>query len=178
MWAQVRLGEVLSQWENSFTPLKVVCRHHLSPPFNSNGSRICHLPFTKVAKSKGEDICICCQNDSSDPIAALENHLHINNPPANIPLFSYLSPRGWHCLSKKKLLAHCNAIWSSHGIPSCSGHSFHIGGMTELLLSGVPPDIVKALGHWSSDAFLRYWRSLELIAPLHIENLSSTVPSG
>jgi hypothetical protein len=27
------------------------------------------------------------------------------------------------------------------------------------------------LGRWSSDAFLRYWRSLELLAPLHIENL-------
>ena len=110
MWAQLCMGEILSQWETSFTPSKTVCRLHLKPPFNSNGSHICHLPFTMVAKSKGEDICICCQNDASDPISALDCHLHINNPPQNFPLFSHLSLRGWHCLSKKKLLAHCNSI--------------------------------------------------------------------
>ncbi|KIK93936.1 hypothetical protein PAXRUDRAFT_143952 [Paxillus rubicundulus Ve08.2h10] len=56
---------------------------------------------------------------------------------------------------------------------STTGHSFCIGGTTELLLAGVPPDVVKALGHWSSDTFLHYWCSLELLAPLHIENLPS-----
>ena len=175
MWAQLHLGEILSQWEISFTPSKTVCRLHLGPPFNSNSSRICHLPFTKVAKSKGEDICICRQNDASDPISALDRHLCVNNPPQNFPLFSYLSPHGWRCLSKKKLLARCNSIWIYHGIPSSSGHSFHIGGTTELLLSGVPPDVVKALGCWSSDAFLCYWCSLELLAPLYVENIA---PAG
>ncbi|KAG6887385.1 hypothetical protein C0995_015687 [Termitomyces sp. Mi166 len=36
----------------------------------------------------------------------------------------------------------------------------------------VPPDIVKILGCWSSDAFLRYWCSLELIAPLYVKLLT------
>ncbi|KAI9464639.1 hypothetical protein HD554DRAFT_2026301, partial [Boletus coccyginus] len=66
-------------------------------------------------------------------------------------------------------LAHCNLIWFSSSLPSFSGHSFCIGGTTELLLSRVPPDVVKALGHWSSDAFLCYWCSLDLLAPIHSE---------
>ncbi|KAF9224483.1 hypothetical protein BS17DRAFT_641968, partial [Gyrodon lividus] len=106
-----------------------------------------------------------------DPIAAINNHLNINKIPPNLPLFSYLSTRGWRCLTKKILLACCNSIWLAAGIPAITGHSFRIGGTTELLLTGVPPDIVKALGRWSSDAFLRYWHSLELLAPLHMENL-------
>ncbi|KAF9218783.1 hypothetical protein BS17DRAFT_642718, partial [Gyrodon lividus] len=61
-------------------------------------------------------------------------------------------------LTQKKFLARCNSIWTSKGIPVSAGHSFRIGGTTELLLAGVPPDIVKALGRWSSDAFLCYWR--------------------
>ena len=41
MWAQLRLSEILSQWECSFTPSKVVCGHHLAPSFNVN---LPHLP--------------------------------------------------------------------------------------------------------------------------------------
>ena len=159
MWAQLCLSEILSQWETSFTPSKVVCRHHLAPPFNANGSQICHLPFAKVAKSKGEDVCICCQSDTSDPIAALENHLRVNNPPANIPLFSYLSLWGWRCLSKKKLLTCCNSIWLLVGIPFSSGHSFCIGGTTELLLSGVPLNVVKSLGQYNGQC-LSLWNRI------------------
>ncbi|KAF9228530.1 hypothetical protein BS17DRAFT_643891, partial [Gyrodon lividus] len=106
-----------------------------------------------------------------DPIATINNHLNINKIPPNLPLFSYLSTRGWRCLTKKKLLARCNSIWLPAGIPAITGHSFHIGGTTELLLARVTPDVIKALGHWSSDAFLHYWCSLELLAPLHMENL-------
>ncbi|KAF9228056.1 hypothetical protein BS17DRAFT_793621 [Gyrodon lividus] len=126
----------------SFKPAFVVCRFHLLPPFNQNGSRKCHLPFTKLGPS--------------DPIATINNHLNINKIPPNLSLFSYLSTRGWHCLTKKKLLARCNSIWLPARIPAITGHSFCIGGTTKLLLTRVPPDVVKALGHWSSDAFLCY----------------------
>ncbi|KIJ22397.1 hypothetical protein M422DRAFT_277184 [Sphaerobolus stellatus SS14] len=51
--------------------------------------------------------------------------------------------------------------------------SFHIRDTTKLLVAGVPPDVVKALGRWSSDAFLVYWQSLSELAPLYVANLSS-----
>lgn len=169
-WAQLRLGEILSPWETSFSP-STTQRAHLLPPFNENGSRVCHLPFTKVAKSKGEDVVVCRQADASDPIDALDLHLRVNDPPPDFPLFSFVSPQGWRCLTRRKFLARCNDVWTSAGLDSFTGHSFRIGGTTELLLSKVPPDVVKALGRWSSDAFLQYWRSLELLAPLHAELL-------
>jgi len=46
------------------------------------------------------------------------------------------------------------------------GHSFRIGGAVELLLAGVPPEIVAATGGWTSLAFLLYWRHMEEILPM------------
>ncbi|KIK80339.1 hypothetical protein PAXRUDRAFT_158941, partial [Paxillus rubicundulus Ve08.2h10] len=113
------------------------------------------------------------------PISTISSHLSINSLPSSFPLFSYLSPCGAHCLTKQKLMTCCNEIWSLHRLSSCSGHSFLIGSTTEMLLSGVSPDIAKAMGccwfvgtwymTWSSNSFLCYWHSLELLGPLHIE---------
>jgi hypothetical protein len=69
-------------------------------------------------------------------------------------------------------LKRCNNIWSRYGLPTFTGHCFRIGGTTILLLRGVSPYIVKRMGRWSSDAFLKYWRSLEILAPLHAELLA------
>ncbi|KAG0704811.1 hypothetical protein DFH29DRAFT_981292 [Suillus ampliporus] len=107
----------------------------------------------------------------SDPICALELHLAHNVVNDDLPLFCYVLSSGLRCLTRQKLLARCNSIWIPAGFPLSSGHSFHMSGTTEFLLSGVPPDVVKALSHWSSDAFLCYWHSLKLLAPLHIRNL-------
>ncbi|TFK16523.1 hypothetical protein FA15DRAFT_607129, partial [Coprinopsis marcescibilis] len=76
-------------------------------------------------------------------------------------------------LTKSRFLQRCNQIWSCASYPQVTGHSFRIGGTTELLLAGVPPDVVKAMGRWSSDAFLRYWRSLDGFAPSYTSNLHS-----
>lgn len=38
----------------------------------------------------------------------------------------------------------------------------------ELLLAGVPPEVVAAVGGWTSLAFLLYWRRFEEILPTHI----------
>lgn len=118
---------------------------------------------------------MCRQRDSLDPIASIERHLALNDLSPNDPLFSYTSSSGLACLTRRKFLARCNSIWLHAGFKAVTGHSFRIGGTTEMLLSGVPPDVVKALGRWSLDSFLRYWRSLELLAPLHVENLKHCV---
>ncbi|KAF8130911.1 hypothetical protein K438DRAFT_1643528, partial [Mycena galopus ATCC 62051] len=72
-------------------------------------------------------------------------------------------------LTRRKFLQCCNAIWAAHNIPTITGHSFRTGGTTELLLAGVNPDVVQAMGRWLSDAFLVYWRHLDLLTPLHAE---------
>jgi len=46
------------------------------------------------------------------------------------------------------------------------GHSFRISGAIELLLAGIPPEIVAATGGWTSLAFLLYWHSMDEILPM------------
>jgi len=58
------------------------------------------------------------------------------------------------------------SIWSTAGLAHVKGHSFRIRGAVELLLAGVPPEIVAAMGGWTSPAFLLYWRRMEEIIPM------------
>ncbi|KIO02637.1 hypothetical protein M404DRAFT_147590 [Pisolithus tinctorius Marx 270] len=56
-------------------------------------------------------------------------------------------------------LQRCNQVWVSAGYPDMLGHAFRIGGVSELLLQGVPPDVVTTQGQWKSQAFLEYVKS-------------------
>ncbi|EIW81264.1 hypothetical protein CONPUDRAFT_73044 [Coniophora puteana RWD-64-598 SS2] len=60
-YGQCWLGEILSNWEDSFHVGHTALLSHLSAPLNSNHSRKLFLPFTKVSKSCGEFIYICQQ---------------------------------------------------------------------------------------------------------------------
>ena len=67
---------------------------------------------------------------------------------------------------KHNFLTFVTGIWSSALLAHVLGHSFRIGGAVELLLAGVPPEIVAATGGWTSLAFLLYWRRMEEILPM------------
>jgi hypothetical protein len=171
-WGQARLGKLLSKCQSKFIPGSVPTLLNLShPPRNTDTVKL-HLPFTKTKGHRGKTIYLCPQFGPSNPCSALSTHLLTNNVPPDPLLFSYYSTNRFVALTTQKLVACCNSIWSIHGLPSCSGHSFRIGGTTKLLLSNVPPHIVKLLGRWSSDAFLHYWRNLEHIAPMHASFLN------
>jgi hypothetical protein len=147
----------VKSYQNRFAAHTIPSTSDLSPQIHFGGTVKLHLPFTKTKGRCGETIFLCPQFGCSNPSSALLIHLQINEVPPNLPLFSYHSSNGLIALTTRKLLSRCNSIWSIHGLPSCSSHSFRIGGTTELLLSDVPPHIVKLLSRWSSDAFLRYW---------------------
>lgn len=171
LWSQSRLGELTSSNAHSFDNKRVFRRTHLGTKISSRGSILLNYPWTKTKGFVGEQAILNRQKGPTDPIAALKQHLTINDVPKNLPLFSYHVPAGWQCMTKTKLLQICNAVWSVHGIPRITGHSFRIGGTTELLKAGVNPAIVQVMGRWSSDAFLQYWRHLDIIIPFHAENL-------
>lgn len=176
VWGQIRLGELLSDTLTKWDPTHIPSGRHMGPPSSNAGSRLLHLVDTKVAGKKGEDVYICRQRGPSDAIKAYENHMRVNKTPPDEPLCSYESAPGKYLpLTRKRFLAHCNEVWMCYGFPISTGHSFRIGGTTKLLLANVAPDVVKLMGRWSSDAFLRYWRSLELIAPMHAEFLKPSM---
>jgi hypothetical protein len=169
---QARLGELLPSCMSKHNPSTHPSVSDLQPPSTAGGSRALNLPTSKTTGKNGATIYLCAQNDCTNPIIPLNDHLRINSPPANFPLFSHRLRDGYVGLTKRRFLKRCNDIWTTYSLPPFTGHSFRIGGTTILLLRGVSPYVVKAMGRWTSDAFLRYWRSLEILAPMHAELLA------
>ncbi|KIM34678.1 hypothetical protein M413DRAFT_35402, partial [Hebeloma cylindrosporum] len=163
-WAQCRLGELLSSSASDLSTDARPSRAHFQRSLLDRDAYTLFLPRTKVNKN-GEKVVLLEQNRSVDPISHLRSHLSTNKLDDNLPLLAYSTPSGPRSLTKTAFLNRCNQIWCKFGYPRTTGHSFRIGGTTELLTTGTAPDVVKTMGRWSSDSFLRYWRDLEVIAP-------------
>lgn len=130
---------------------------------------VIHIPFTKVTRARGsldgEEIFWAKQSDVTDPHAALENHIRVNNPQPGEHLFAHTHG------SRKPLSRHClmleiNKQLAEAGHQPLKGHSFRIGGTLEFLLRGVSFEVVKSKGRWASDAFQVYLREhAQVMAP-------------
>ncbi|KAF9060891.1 hypothetical protein BDP27DRAFT_1429529 [Rhodocollybia butyracea] len=89
--------------------------------------------------------------------------------PASFSLFGYIDNKGIpQHMVKSVFLNFYDDIWENSSLMHVHGHSFCIGGAVELLIAGVTPKIVAAIGGWTSLAFLIYWRRFEEILPTHI----------
>ncbi|KAE9407661.1 hypothetical protein BT96DRAFT_809122, partial [Gymnopus androsaceus JB14] len=140
----------------------------LLPP-NNTGECILRLPKTKTAQSRGEKVILVSKAGHTCPNCAFRHHLQVNRLGSEHPLMAYENKHNeLAILTKSNFLTRCNDIWSSKGLPRMTGHCFCIGGTTHLLISGMPPDVVKALGRWKSNAFLKYWRNLDSLASIHL----------
>lgn len=130
---------------------------------------------TKTTLSAGLIVPVTHIDEPSCPAIALAHHLTRSNMlPPNAPLFSYqsTSPHGWSPMTRDWFLRRCNEVWSLNHLETLTGHSFRIGGTTELLLRGTPPDVVALQGNWKSRAFLNYWRKVEEILPTFISKFN------
>ncbi|KIL54010.1 hypothetical protein M378DRAFT_188781 [Amanita muscaria Koide BX008] len=174
-YGQLRLGEVCTSKEEytAFNRATSPSRRHLKAPHSQAGSRMLGLPWTKVKRAKGDEVAICRQRGDTDPINALERHMQINDiVQEDTALASYCTLRGTRkLLTVSRFMKRCNEIWMAAGRARHTGHCFRIGGTTHYLLHNVPPDAVKLAGRWSSDAFLRYWRQLDVVTTVHTELL-------
>ena len=93
--------------------------------------------------TKGETVVMTKQQDNLNPIAALHNHSIVNKIGKNDPIACYTSKKGeWLGLTIRRFIGRVNDILKDESFQRISGHCFHIGGTTNLLLMGVPPDIV------------------------------------
>ena len=163
-WGQCRLGELLPPSSSASPSSPLPRRSDFKRSLKNPRACLLHLPYTKT-HHHGQDIVLVDQRAPINPISLLKNHVRVNGVQQDDLLFSVTSADGRIVLSKKSFLRRCNMIWSALGYPRTTGHCFRIGGTTELLVASTPPDIVKAMGRWSSESFLRYWRSLDDIAP-------------
>ncbi|KAG1829990.1 hypothetical protein EV424DRAFT_1378728 [Suillus variegatus] len=62
------------------------------------------------------------------------------------------------------------------GLGNLKGHGLRIGGTLEYLLRGVPFDVVKSMGRWSSEAFTVYLRKHALILAPYLQESSALEP--
>ncbi|KAE9384337.1 hypothetical protein BT96DRAFT_771237, partial [Gymnopus androsaceus JB14] len=157
---QMRSGAILATSPNpdDYNPSELPAVSDLLPP-NSTSKRNLRLPKMKTSQTRGEKVVLGAQPGRTCPIHALRDHIKVNRLRPEHPLLAFCNAHGkLKVLTKVDFLKRCNSIWSAKGIPRMTGHCFCIGGTTHLLTSGIPPDVVKALGRWKSDAFLKYWR--------------------
>ena len=136
-----------------------------------NTAWVFRVPRTKT-EITGEDIYWAPQPSSAtDPLQALQNHFHINNPPPNGHLFAYRHGSAYRPLRKTKFLSRINGLLSRVKQETVQGHSIRIGSTLEYLLRGLSFEALKVKGRWSSDAYTKYLRAhAEIMAPFIQEN--------
>ena len=168
-WGTARLGEVTVPKLDGFNPsihVKTSDVQHNVRDRNNLEETVIFIPWTKVAKEKGEKIFWAKQEGIVDPRAALENHLRINNPPTDSHLFSFKFENTMRPMTKYIFLTRINQIVAKKGLPKLPGHGIRIGSTLEYLLRGIPFDVVKAKGRWQSEAFKGYLRKhAQIMAP-------------
>ena len=170
-YMSARLGEFTVCTQTSFNQHKHITTHNVTYKQDRNNFKVTvlHLPSTKVASSEGEDMYWVTQDGDTNPTAALQNHLLINQPPETMHLFAYQIKNG-HCpLTKSKFLERINDAVQAAGLKLLQGHSIRIGSTLEYLLRGVPFNMMKAKGHWAGNSFLLYLRKHAIVIAPYIQ---------
>jgi hypothetical protein len=169
-YCAARLGEFTVPSLKAFIPEVHVKPSDIRRDQDRHGFRVTvfKLPRTKSSLT-GEDVFWSVQEGISDPQAALATHFAVNNPPADQPLFSWRHPNGLRPLTKSEFLKRINLAASELGIESLKGHGIRIGATLEYLLRGVPFDVVKSIGRWSSESFLLYLRQHAVVIAPYIQ---------
>ena len=166
-FATARVGEFTVQRLDGFNPEAHVSKAQLSHDQDREGQRVTVLclPRTKVSP-QGEDVCWAKQDGPMDPDTVLAHHLEVNNPPQDGHLFAYRHKNRYRPLTKTKFLAELARAARAAGLEPLQGHGIRIGSTLEYLLRGVPFDVMKVKGRWSSDAFTLYLRKhAQILAP-------------
>ncbi|GBE89617.1 hypothetical protein SCP_1602800 [Sparassis crispa] len=128
------------------------------------------LPRTKTS-FEGKDVYWAEQQGLADPKAAMVNHLTINRAAQDASLFTWRHPQGARPLTRSEFLKLLDAAAAVLGITdSLKGHGIHIGAVLEYLLQGIPFEVVKSIGRWSSEAFRVYLRQHAVVMALYMQS--------
>lgn len=187
-WSTARLGEFTTKNLSAFDPEAHVKRSNLGESEDRNGLKTTTIfvPRTKSSPIEGESLYWGKQLGASDPDSAMQRHLDVNKPDQNFHLFGYSKKGKMVPLTKKTFLKRLADAAAIAGLLSLHGHSIRIGSTLEYLLRGVPFDVMKIKGRWSSDAFHKYLRDhAKVLAPymqaapakIHDQFIRATIPS-
>jgi hypothetical protein len=173
-WCTSHLGKFTIPDEASFNPDVHVTTECIEQWQGVHPTTVFHLLWPKVGCVAGKNVFWVAQHGVSDPASTLQQHLKLNTPPANGPLFAYQAgTQHWPLTYNRfhvKLYKLCKAVV----VPCHYLHSLRIGNTLELLLTKrMLLEEVKAKGCWSSDVFAIYLcKHAEVLAPLIQANAS------
>ncbi|KIK33357.1 hypothetical protein CY34DRAFT_18423 [Suillus luteus UH-Slu-Lm8-n1] len=177
-YALCRLGEVTIKALKAFDPNKHVKRADVEMDVKDRNDLLVtkiFLPHTKTSHI-GQGVFCAQQDNLSDPKAALLNHFEINNPEPNAHLFAWRHLKGMRPLTWTKFWKRVSGIVKRAGLGNLKGHGLCIGGTLEYLLRGVPFDVVKSIGRWSSESFTIYLRKHALILAPYLQGSPALEP--
>ncbi|KAE8181971.1 hypothetical protein CF336_g8716 [Tilletia laevis] len=173
-WGLLRLGEITCSPKN-FDQRKNISRTGVTFASAYGGvvTATLSLPFTKTSPH-GQRVVLTERPSSVDPLLWLRRHLALNtvsNDEEN-SLLAFRYGRGVTQMRRKTLTSRLQILAKRADLPVIDGHSFRIGGCTELLRAGNAFDDVRVHGRWSSEAWQRYVRDhAEIMAPrLHLDD--------
>lgn len=168
-WAIACTGELTVPALSRVNPAALMHPVHMHTDADRGGNcvMVLHVPYTKSAKERGEDLSFASQPGLSNPVAALERQVQINLPLDTEHLFTHVDSKGVRRpLSRSVFLARIRHACVEAGVDTLSGHAFRIGGTLEYLLCSLSLDAVCTLDRWSSDAFALYLRKhSQIMAP-------------
>lgn len=170
-FSAARSGEFLQKTLNSFDPRLHVKPSDVSKKVDRQGHSVTsvHLPVTKTAP-QGEDVAWGPdQQLDIDPDTLLAEHMRVNKPAPNGPLFVWRHKNGIRPLTKSEFMKCINATAADLGMEHLQGHGLRIGATLEYLLRGLSFETVKAIGRWSSDAFVLYLRKHAVILAPYLQ---------
>lgn len=102
----------------------------------------------------------CIPRSKLCPVTATNHALSFTSAPANSQAFNWWDPssNAVKCLTYSMFISKLKHHLAEIGVnPSnFAGHSFRRGGASFAYQSGVPIELIKALGDWQSDAVLIY----------------------
>lgn len=116
-----------------------------------------HLKRSKTDQfGVGADVFLVRSSGDLCPVSALMAYLVVRGDQPG-PLFNF---RDGRTLSKPRFSTNVRAALATLGLNSShyAGHSFRIGAATTAAEKGVEDSVIKAMGRWSSSAFLTYIR--------------------
>ncbi len=172
-WCTARRGEFVLKTLSSFEPDKHVQRvHYRTEERDGVPVHIFALPWTKTRCYDGEKVFFVPQPSLSacDPLPAFKNHLLVNDPTPEEPLFSYNFKNSRHPLTGHAMQRRLKVAAVTAQIDLPPGHSARIGSLLWHLLNGMPFLEAMAKGRWQSlTSFHIYLRQHAQVLAPHLQ---------
>ncbi len=153
-----RSANLFPPTKDAFSPIKHLCRSHIT---HSDVGLLVTFTFSKTLQAGGRVHQVPISQIPNSPLCPLLAYsllISLVPAPASAPAFCIPTPLGFQPMTQPQFVKILRGFLLRLGLPAhlFAGHSFRRGGATWAFQSGVPGELIKLLGDWRSDAYLKY----------------------